>query len=560
VKPLLSRILYSRIVGFLLIALLVFCAIMLAQTGWTRYSRPSPTELVDVPTPSIGDAEPIVRRHLDEARQRCDRINAAPAATPHQRAAAYGELGRVFLAYDFNELARAALVNATRLQADDFRWWYFLAHACLRGGQTEEAAPAMGRAVRLMETDVAARPEDRLAGLCFLAEVARRLNKPEEARQTLDLVLQMHPRCLYALVRLAQLASESGDGDKTLAYGRQALEIDPERTEVRSLLATEYRRRGETGKAEALPIDPASKRATRPLVWPDPLTAAVTNLNRSAARLARLSHRQLDEGRVVQAASLLQRALQAKPDDTTLRINYGGVLLRLERYEEALQHFEEARRRLPQSEEGRWGLCLAYAATPATHARALEEARAWRKEQPNNPKPLELLAEVHERLRQPAEALECYREIRRREPPSQLNCLSEARCLAALGRAAEARSHLEQALKTFPGDGDVRHNLARLLAANTDDKVRNGRQALETARALCANQRTVVRAETLALALAELGRFEEAVKQLQWAVTACGQDGDPKLRRRLARELANMRQQKPCRETWPFSGFETDRQ
>ena len=72
------------------------------------------------------------------------------------------------------------------------------------------------------------------------------------------------------------------------------------------------------------------------------------------------------------------------------------------------------------------------------------------------------------------------------------------------------------------------------------------------------SQYSVVRAETLALALASNGRWDEATKIQRQAVADCGEDGDPKLRERLRHVLESIQAHKVWREQWPFREI-TDR-
>ena len=124
--------------------------------------------------------------------------------------------------------------------------------------------------------------------------------------------------------------------------------------------------------------------------------------------------------------------------------------------------------------------------------------------------------------------------------------------LGALGRYHEARQTLEEALRIFPSDPDIRLNMARFLVTCPDTGVRDGRRGLELIRKLVDSQYSVVRGETLALALAANGRWDEAVKIQRQAIAGCGEEGDPKLRERLPQVLRCIEARKVWREQWPF--------
>src|ERR1043166_5391532 len=96
----LLRILYSRVTGFLLIMVIAFAAVSLGLTLWPSISmRLSRTEPLIMP--KIDKVERVASEHMQDARQRCDAVVKDLGATPRQKGLAYGELGKVYMAYDF---------------------------------------------------------------------------------------------------------------------------------------------------------------------------------------------------------------------------------------------------------------------------------------------------------------------------------------------------------------------------------------------------------------------------------------------------------------------------
>ncbi len=73
-----------------------------------------------------------------------------------------------------------------------------------------------------------------------------------------------------------------------------------------------------------------------------------------------------------------------------------------------------------------------------------------------------------------------------------------------------ALAALESATARMPASPALRHLLARLLATCPAPSVRDGERALGLARVLLEQEQTLEHAETMAMALAELGRYEEA--------------------------------------------------
>jgi hypothetical protein len=123
--------------------------------------------------------------------------------------------------------------------------------------------------------------------------------------------------------------------------------------------------------------------------------------------------------------------------------------------------------------------------------------------------------------------------------------------LVRLGDYARARERLERDVQAFPDQPGITHALARLLAAAPDDRVRDGARALALARALEQSQPpTLALVETIAMALAEVGRFDEAVARQRQAIEGARDAGRPDLAARLTANLRLYEQRRPCRTPW----------
>ena len=86
-----------------------------------------------------------------------------------------------------------------------------------------------------------------------------------------------------------------------------------------------------------------------------------------------------------------------------------------------------------------------------------------------------------------------------------------------LERFGTAKAALEEGVRQLPRDRRLLHALGRLLAACPERSLRDPQRALPMVTEIFEAERTPVHAETLAMALAAAGRFEEAV-QLQYRV------------------------------------------
>jgi len=83
----------------------------------------------------------------------------------------------------------------------------------------------------------------------------------------------------------------------------------------------------------------------------------------------------------------------------------------------------------------------------------------------------------------------------------------------------EAVAEYRVAIKLQPGFADALNNLAWILAANPDPRLRNGPEAVAMAEAACAltHNTQALKIGTLAAAYAEAGRFKDAVASAQLA-------------------------------------------
>ncbi len=115
-----------------------------------------------------------------------------------------------------------------------------------------------------------------------------------------------------------------------------------------------------------------------------------------------------------------------------------------------------------------------------------------------------------------------------------------------LGRFPDAKSVLEDAVATSPKDPLVAHALARLLAGASDKALRDGARGLALAERLFESGQTPPRLETLAMALAEVGEFEEAARAQRAVLAEAGKLSRPADAERLARNLARYESGTAC--------------
>jgi len=130
---------------------------MAAAVAIPACSHNSPSALLPVDLPDLSGMAPPVQVQI---RQAFDALQEAKAdsrkSNSTQTAAAYGELGTVFLAAESYVDAEPCFINAAALTPGDYRWPYYLAHVYRAEGQSREAAAAFERTLVTHPDDVAA--------------------------------------------------------------------------------------------------------------------------------------------------------------------------------------------------------------------------------------------------------------------------------------------------------------------------------------------------------------------------------------------------------------------
>ena len=167
------------------------------------------------------------------------------------------------------------------------------------------------------------------------------------------------------------------------------------------------------------------------------------------------------------------------------------------------------------------------------------------------PKNAELVAELamlYSADKKPRQALALYNKVLAGDTKLPILYRGRADAYLSIGQQKEAVDDYELALKQSPKDSGVLNNLAWVLATSPDEKLRNGKRAVELATKAC--EETDFKAahilSTLAAAHAETGDFKAAIKWSEKAVQVGDKD---EVNEQLAKELQSYKDGKPWRET-----------
>jgi peroxiredoxin len=129
--------------------------------------------------------------------------------------------------------------------------------------------------------------------------------------------------------------------------------------------------------------------------------------------------------------------------------------------------------------------------------------------------------------------------------------LRMATSLLSSNRAMEAATYYREVLRMDPDQVTALNNLAWLLSTHASDKIRNGVEASELAMRLVrsSGQPSANQLDTLAAALAEAGRFSEAVSTAKQAITKAHSEHLDDLAKTIEQRLALYEKSQPYHDS-----------
>ncbi len=497
--------------------------------------------LETVALPDAGRLHPAVQRQLAEAYRFLLAVARDPAAATHARSEAYGELGKLFMAAEFLQHAERCFGNAQVLAPSEFRWPYYSAHVQRRMGALERSAEHLGRALELRPTD--------LAATVWLSRVYLDLGRPAAAEPLVGEMLERRPDAPALRLEAGRIALELEDAASAVEHLEAALALDPEAGGIHYPLAMAYRRLGDREWAESQLRRRRAGGPGDPVRLPDPLLAALNGILRNPQYFRDLAFHAATGGNWALAAAHFRTAADAAPEVAMLRLNLGTALERSGDARGAQAAFEEALRLDPRSFRAHYALG-ALLARSGRDSEAIDRFSDAVLRNQDFAAAYLALADALRRSARLEPALAAYRRVIELDPGNPAARFGEAMALVRLGRYAAARERLMRAVAVHPGRPEFPHALARLLAAAPDERVRDGGRALELMRALVKSEPTTAVAETMAMTLAELGLFAEAVEWQRAAMAIAAKADRPDVAQRMASNLQLYLRRQPCRTPW----------
>ena len=447
----------------------------------------APASAQVVPLPRLDDLEPVVSDQI-RTQQQSLRALEDGAASSSKRADGYGQIGRLFHVYEFFDSAEAAYLNAVRLAPNEVTWLHLLGYLYQQTGRLEGAAERFEQALRVQ-------PDDRAAAV-RLGQVYLGLNRLREAREQFQSVEAVFP--MLSRNGLGEIALRERRFDEAVSHFRAVLERVPQASSLHYSLAMAYRGLGRLDDARA----ELEKRGSGGLNVGDPIVDGLQALVRGERGLVAQGRRAYEAGQFNEAATAFAKAIEAAPSSATARVNLGLTQLQLGNTAAAIVMLQQAFELAP------------------------EDPNASRE-----------FVRVLLRAGRADDAIRVLGKSHSVNPDDEETVVSLAILLAQQNRFREAVTLLAESNQRFRERTATATTLARLLASSPDRSVRDGQRALDIAIAVHNMEPTPVHGETIALALAELDRCEEALAQMRRAIAEAEQANDAAEAMRLKSEM-----------------------
>lgn len=531
-------------------------------------------ELLEVPEPSLATLERSVQDQLRREREKLETVLGGQLADRETLGAAFGRMGQFYLVYSVAEATEPCLINAGRLQPEDFRWPYYLANLYVNAGDLEAARRGFQRAVELGPRYVAAKLR--------LGHVQYEQGDLESAEVSFQAALKLAPMSPGAYQGLGRIARERQQYDLAIGHFQKALELQPEAASLHHELAMAFRQQGDA----ALAREHLRQYEDRPVQLMDPVMAELKTLLQGpevhfkrgvdalregdaltasrefeatieftpedsvahyylALAVLRIWRSEQQPEQLERGLAELQRALELRPEYRDAHYVLGSMMGRLGEVDQALFHFAEAHRIDPDYLDGHLEWAVALGKTGEVD-RALSEMQAVVEADPTFARAQVARATLLIAEERFGEALEHYlRAVEYEEPLSSETAMVAAtlagragrfqdasvlfekaialdpvsieahsgRAMALIleGRDSDAAGALESSRRALPDNRPLAHLQARFLATCSDDSTRDAIRALSLAMDIHSQAPASEHAETVAMALAAVGRFEEAV-------------------------------------------------
>jgi tetratricopeptide (TPR) repeat protein len=527
---------------------LVLVLVFVGACGSSKPSAPAPPPAPrEVLLPDLARMDPPVQGQITQ-RYATLQEKRTIGASGDELGTAYGEYGMLLHAAEYYEAAEPAYLNAQDLMPADVRWPYYLGHLYKSIGQTQKSIDAFTRALD--------RGPREIATLIWLGRLWLEQGKPDVAESYFMRASELPPRNVAVLSGLGQTALARRDYTRAVAVLEEALTLDAGAASIHSPLANAYRGLGNEAQAE----EHLKLWKNTEILVPDRLRIDLDLSLESGLSYELRGVRALESQNFKAAEGFFRKGVELTPPATalgrSLRHKLGTALILQGDIAGAMERFEEVAKLAPADglDEAAAKANYSIGVVMASSGRLNEAVQRLSAAVQYNPNYLEASMALGDTLRRMGRfeaSLMPYADVVRIKPRATEARFGYAMSLVRLRRYVEARDWLAESARIQPDRPELSHGLARLLAAAPDDRVRDGARAMTLVQELMKGTKTTAVGETMAMAMAEIGQFGDAVEVQRGVLVAAQQAGLVQDVRRMSDNLRRYERGQACRVPWP---------
>ena len=258
-------------------------------------------------------------------QERADLEETLTKGSPAELAESFGRMGQLYHAYKLPDEALVCYRNAKKLAGDDPRWSYLEGVLAQTRGDNESAITSFEAVLTLLPGDIPASLR--------LAEMNLSANRPKEAKEIFERVLEGSAGKAYAQYGLGRLASEREDYSAAVGHFERALELQPEAKNLHYLLALAHRRLGNEEEA-ARRLDLMN---TDGVIFSDPMVDEVESFIAGVGPILDRALKAYGAGRYEEAVIAYREVLEIEPENPTALRSLGFTLHEAGRLEESAE-------------------------------------------------------------------------------------------------------------------------------------------------------------------------------------------------------------------------------
>lgn len=501
--------------------LLIVCVFAVQTTPDSGVLQPPRKGLAAVHWPDLTKLEESVREQVVTLQTELTATAKDPKVSDTTLSEAYGRLGQIYHAYSLIASARDCYLNAGALAPKDFRWIYLPAKLDQQDGRFDDA-------IRRYQVARSLRP-DYVAVPVNLGNIFLELNRLDDASDSFRTALAIEENDPATHYGLGQVAMARRNYIEAVKHFEKTLAAVPGATRVHYSLAMAYRGSGDTEKARAH----LAQQGSVGVRVSDPLVDSLQELVQGERVFLSRGKLAFEAQRYADAVVEFRKAIAAKPDSVTARVNLGAALSQVGDLKGAAEQFTEAIRLEPGRANAHYNLAVLLA-RENKHTDAIDHLRSALSVDAADVPARFLLAQELLKSERVDEALTEYSRVVQVEPNNEAALLEFVKVLYRKRQFKQALEAIEKGHAQYPQKGRTVVMLTYLLTTSPELELRNGARATALAQNVFKASGAAQHAALVAMALAEAGRCNEAFEWQQRAIATAEQQGKtdllPKLR------------------------------